>query len=226
MSVIRMIEGALLLMVVSVIRSVIGNEARAWLPYAARFLVDAAVGHLPSGDRERYRREWHAEIAAYGDRPLTALVRAFGLRRAARGMSAASPVARVALRDRVVGVALFVAIAPLLLLIVVAIRLESPGPTMSRARVRTPDGRRVFCLRFRTFHVAPRDSYRVDSLRSVRARALGLELPLALDAPTPLVAGVRLTRVGRVLRRHSLHHLPVVVSIARGDVRLTKLRQR
>jgi lipopolysaccharide/colanic/teichoic acid biosynthesis glycosyltransferase len=89
-------------------------------------------------------------------------------------------------------------LAPLLLLIALAIRLDSPGPALFRQeRV----GR----------HGVP---FRIHKFRSMvaDAPARGPALTVGDDA--------RITRVGRFLRGHRLDELPQLIDILRGDMSL------
>ena len=74
--------------VVPVLQALFTDEARGWLPHLARAVVRRAARRLPPAHRERYEDEWLAELAAYSDRRLTALVRACSLWIGARAMRA------------------------------------------------------------------------------------------------------------------------------------------
>jgi RNA polymerase sigma factor (sigma-70 family) len=67
-------------------QSVLSNEARAWLPHLARWLVRQAAQRLQDEERDRYEEEWLAELAAWSDRPLSALVKAAHIRWRTREM--------------------------------------------------------------------------------------------------------------------------------------------
>jgi len=73
---------------VRLIVGLLSEELRGWIPLICRLLVDAAARELPSQKQVRWRREWHAELAAKASRPLSALVYAFGIRRSARALAA------------------------------------------------------------------------------------------------------------------------------------------
>jgi len=89
-------------------------------------------------------------------------------------------------------------LAPVLLAVAIAVRLDSPGPVFFRQE-RVGRGGRTFRIhKFRTMHV---------------------------DAPSqgpPITVGVdpRITRVGHVLRDHRLDELPQLIDVLWGDMSL------
>jgi lipopolysaccharide/colanic/teichoic acid biosynthesis glycosyltransferase len=105
-------------------------------------------------------------------------------------------------------------LAPLFVLIAVAIRGDSPGPTIY-TQVRSGRARRTFrIVKFRTM-VADADEL------------LGEVLPLNLHAAErgdprlyKIPSDPRVTRVGAFLRRYSLDELPQLVNVVRGDMSL------
>jgi lipopolysaccharide/colanic/teichoic acid biosynthesis glycosyltransferase len=96
----------------------------------------------------------------------------------------------------VAAVALAIA-SPLLLVAIIAIRLESRGHPIYRQRRVGLDGREFDVLKLRTM---------VDGAESIGAG-------LAVNA-----GDARITRVGRLLRRTSLDELPNLVNILRGEM--------
>ncbi|MFU8765309.1 MAG: exopolysaccharide biosynthesis polyprenyl glycosylphosphotransferase, partial [Haliea sp.] len=93
---------------------------------------------------------------------------------------------------------LLVLLAPLLLLIALLVRLDSPGPVLYRQQRHGSGGRLIEVLKFRTMHAgAPGDPFS-------QARR---------DDP-------RVTRCGRFLRRSSLDELPQLLNVLRGDMSL------
>ena len=100
--------------------------------------------------------------------------------------------------DAAVAAALLVALAPLLLLVALAIRLDSPGPALFRQR-RVGRGSREFTIfKFRTMQVGTPD--------------------LASHLVGP--GSQRVTRVGRLLRRSSLDELPQLLNVLDGTMSL------
>jgi len=117
-----------------------------------------------------------------------------------------------ALAKRVLDVAVaslaLVIVAPLLALICLVIRLESPGPAML-AQPRIGRGRRPF---------------RMYKLRTMTGDAPPPDELLARNEADSLVFKIRddprLTRVGRFLRRTSLDELPQLFNVLRGEMSL------
>jgi len=89
-------------------------------------------------------------------------------------------------------------LAPLLLLLALLVRLDSPGPVLFRQQRVGRGGKPFWILKFRTM--------------VVEAERLGGYATLSGDP--------RITRVGRWLRRSSLDELPQLVNVVRGDMSL------
>jgi lipopolysaccharide/colanic/teichoic acid biosynthesis glycosyltransferase len=99
-------------------------------------------------------------------------------------------------------------LAPLMGLIAIAIKLDSPGPALFRQTRVGRDGRRFRLIKFRTM-VADADT-RVDELMD------------ASDDPDWLLIAddPRITRVGRFLRQTSLDELPQLWNVLKGEMSL------
>jgi lipopolysaccharide/colanic/teichoic acid biosynthesis glycosyltransferase len=110
--------------------------------------------------------------------------------------------------------ALFLLI-PVLILVALAIKLDTRGPLLFRQRRYGRDMRPFTVLKFRTMHDgAPADAHR----RYIASLAAGVE-----DESTglkKLVDDPRVTRVGRVLRRFSLDELPQFANVLGGSMSL------
>ena len=106
------------------------------------------------------------------------------------------------------GLALLV-LAPALLVIALAVRLDSAGPALFRQERVGRDGARFTMLKFRTMCVDAED--RLAALAATHERDHVL-FKLSDDP--------RVTRVGRLLRRYSLDELPQLVNIVRGEMAL------
>jgi exopolysaccharide biosynthesis polyprenyl glycosylphosphotransferase len=109
--------------------------------------------------------------------------------------------------ELVLALALLVILSPLLLLIAVAIKLDSPGPVLFRQLRCGLHGRPFTFLKF----------------RSMRVDAEALKKHLApyneMDGPAfKMTNDPRVTPLGRFLRRTSLDELPQLWNIVRGDM--------
>jgi exopolysaccharide biosynthesis polyprenyl glycosylphosphotransferase len=102
-----------------------------------------------------------------------------------------------------------VLIAPVLAIVAMLIRLDSPGPVIYAAERAGAKGRRFRCYKFRSMIVGA-DQHK-DDLRSRNQR----EGPIFKIDGDP-----RITRVGRFIRRYSLDELPQLWNVLRGDMSL------
>jgi lipopolysaccharide/colanic/teichoic acid biosynthesis glycosyltransferase len=113
--------------------------------------------------------------------------------------------------DLVATVVLVLVLAPLLLLIALIIKLDSPGPVLFRQQ-RVGRARRNFLVaKFRTMqHGADHDVHRDYMLALIES-----------GTPAPKLAGdARVTRFGAFLRRTSLDELPQLWNVLRGEMSL------
>jgi exopolysaccharide biosynthesis polyprenyl glycosylphosphotransferase len=99
--------------------------------------------------------------------------------------------------------------APLLMIIALVIKLESPGPILYQAQRVGLKGRRFRCYKFRT--MAPDADKAKERLRAGNER----QGPFFKMADDP-----RITRAGRWLRRYSLDELPQLWNVVRGEMSL------
>ncbi|MBX6385135.1 MAG: sugar transferase [Microbispora sp.] len=109
--------------------------------------------------------------------------------------------------DRVVAAVALVVLAPLLVVVAVAIRATSPGPALFRQRRVGKDGVEFTILKFRTMR------------RDAEVR----KIDLVSDADGVLFKvrrDPRVTPLGAVLRRYSIDELPQLVNVLRGDMSL------
>jgi len=100
-------------------------------------------------------------------------------------------------------------LSPILAVIAVAIRIESPGPAFYCARRVGKKGRKFVCYKFRTM-TQNADSLK-GSLFSLNERE-GATFKITNDP--------RITRVGRLLRKYSLDELPQLWNVLKGDMSL------
>lgn len=120
-------------------------------------------------------------------------------------------VSRVA--DIVIGGAALVFFSPLMLLVMIAVKLQDRGPIFFGHRRIGYDGQRFACLKFR--------SMVVDS--EERLRALLARDPVARrewEADHKLRNDPRITWLGAFLRKSSLDELPQLLNVLRGEMSL------
>jgi exopolysaccharide biosynthesis polyprenyl glycosylphosphotransferase len=110
--------------------------------------------------------------------------------------------------DLIVSSLALVLVAPLLAVIAVAVKLDSPGPALFRQTRIGKAGRRFTLLKFRTM------SQDADSqTRLLMAASKDPDWLLLEEDP-------RITRIGRLLRRTSLDELPQLWNVLRGEMSL------
>jgi len=102
---------------------------------------------------------------------------------------------------------------PLLPLIGLLVRLDSPGPIVFRQRRVGRGGRVFYFYKFRTMHPDSRE--RFPDLYAYRYTRQGFLQMLDKSPHDP-----RLTRLGRKLRTTSLDELPNLLNVLRGDMSL------
>jgi lipopolysaccharide/colanic/teichoic acid biosynthesis glycosyltransferase len=115
---------------------------------------------------------------------------------------------------------LLLVLSPLLLLIIVAIRLDSPGPAIFRQR-RFGHGLEPFTInKFRTMYDgAEHDNH--GHRHFVLGLITGDTNDEARDRPFfKITADARVTRVGHFLRKSSLDELPQLWNVLRGEMSL------
>jgi lipopolysaccharide/colanic/teichoic acid biosynthesis glycosyltransferase len=100
------------------------------------------------------------------------------------------------LLQRTLGLLGAVLALPMLGLLSVAVKLDSPGPAIYSARRVGNDGRPFTCFKLRTMSVRPHQGSAITS-----------------------AADPRITRLGRLLRRSHLDELPQLWNVARGEMR-------
>jgi exopolysaccharide biosynthesis polyprenyl glycosylphosphotransferase len=98
-------------------------------------------------------------------------------------------------------------LAPILLVIVIAIRADSPGPVFYSSERIGKKGRVFRCFKFRTM-VRDAEERRADVLHMNERDAVLFKVR---NDP-------RITRVGRLLRKYSLDELPQFFNVLRGDM--------
>ena len=122
------------------------------------------------------------------------------------------------LLDIVVASVALVVLSPLLLLVALVVRLESPGPAIFSQRRVGLDLRPFTVHKFRTMRKgASHDKHRAF----VRSLIEGKQPATVNGEPLfKMASDDRITRVGRFLRRSSVDELPQLWNVVRGDMSL------
>ena len=116
--------------------------------------------------------------------------------------------------DLLVAALALVLLAPLLVLVAIAIRGDSPGAVLY-TQLRAGRGRRTFRMyKFRTM-VVDADA-RLDDVIHLNLHAANHGDPRLYK----IASDPRVTRVGALLRRYSLDELPQLVNVVKGDMSL------
>jgi len=187
----------------------LGQEpSRLWRRYVlgnCSFLYRVVRSHLQGGHRP-------AAAAITGTGPLQ--------RRLAQGRGAwlrvrpliSNAVTRLTKRslDVVLSLLGLVAISPLLLVIALAIKLDSRGPVIFRQQRVGRDGRTFRMFKFRSMHLDA--EARISQLLARNEMEGGVIFKMRHDP--------RVTRVGRFIRRTSIDELPQLLNVLRGDMSL------
>ncbi|NTU78927.1 MAG: sugar transferase [Chloroflexales bacterium] len=98
-------------------------------------------------------------------------------------------------------------LSPVLLIVAVLVRLDSPGPIVYRRRVVGVGNKTFDAFKFRTMHIDG------ETLLTAEQRQELSEQGKLKDDP-------RVTRVGRLLRRTSIDELPQLINVLRGQMSL------
>lgn len=125
------------------------------------------------------------------------------------------PMARITkeVTDRVLSAVLLLVFAPLMLLIAIAVKVDSKGPTLYRHRRHGLGGRIFGAWKFRTM-IEDSDRALTEYLTSNKAARDEWE------RHRKLTKDPRVTRVGAILRRYSLDELPQLWNVLCGDMSL------
>jgi lipopolysaccharide/colanic/teichoic acid biosynthesis glycosyltransferase len=166
------------------------DEFKSWAPWIVRHVIDRAVSMLPKDQRERFAEEWRSHVNEIpGD--IGKLIVALGFLVASSRMAGIPAAAGKRMFDIAFSAAALALFAPLLLLMALLTKLDSPGPILfSQVRIGR-GGKRFHIYKFRTMSI-------------LRNRALG----------------PRVTRVGAFLRSTSLDELPQLINVLSGDMSL------
>ncbi|HEY8304294.1 MAG TPA: sugar transferase [Solirubrobacteraceae bacterium] len=124
--------------------------------------------------------------------------------------------------DRVAAAALLIVLSPLLVILGLAVRLNSPGPVFFRQRRVGRDGSVFDLYKFRSMRMVDAHERIGATVASGPGGDYTEQLTtLARDiAPGGVEGADRRTLVGRILRRSSLDELPQLLNVFKGDMSL------
>lgn len=111
--------------------------------------------------------------------------------------------------DYLIVIPTLIFILPLLLMLALAVVLDSPGPIIYRRRVLGKNGRPFYAYKFRTMYV---NGDQILAQHPELRRELARNYKLKNDP--------RVTRIGSVLRKFSLDELPQLFNILKQDMSL------
>ena len=122
--------------------------------------------------------------------------------------------------DVVVALAALIAVAPLLVVIAIAIRIDSPGSPLFRQRRLGREEREFVVNKFRTMRAAADAEPHRAYIRELMSRGHDAAQDAGGKPLYKLAVDDRVTRVGSLLRRWSLDELPQLWNVVRGDMTL------
>jgi len=111
--------------------------------------------------------------------------------------------------DLVVAAAALIVLSPLVLVVAVLVRLESPGPVLFKQRRIGMNGREFQVLKFRTMRSTPGDQ------ESTPVPEVSDFKEYVFD---PLYGGKQYTRIGGFMRSASIDELPNLINVLRADM--------
>lgn len=111
--------------------------------------------------------------------------------------------------DLAAALGVLILLSPILGMISLAVKADSPGPALFRQMRTGQNGRRFVMYKFRTMHAGAEDEKaKLASLSKLTPPDFKIE-----EDP-------RITRVGAVLRRWSVDEVPNLINVVRGDMSL------
>jgi exopolysaccharide biosynthesis polyprenyl glycosylphosphotransferase len=119
--------------------------------------------------------------------------------------------------DILVSLAILIFLVPLFLIVVLLIRLDSPGPAVFRQKRVGRNGREFVLYKFRSMKSGCDANVHRDYVTKL---ILDKESSNGENGCYKLEHDTRITRIGRVLRKTSLDELPQLVNVLKGEMSL------
>lgn len=120
--------------------------------------------------------------------------------------------------DVLLALIVFILQLPLFLLIVVAIKLESPGPVFYLAKAVGKNGNPFSMYKFRSMRMNSSNEIHKDYVSKLIKGEIGNEE--GEKKPLKITNDPRITRVGNLIRKFSLDELPQLINVLKGDMSL------
>jgi hypothetical protein len=189
--------GALVLAVLALLGAAISNqisdEYKSWTPWIVERLIRRSVRRLPENLKERFDEEWRSHIAEIPGET-GKLIMAAGFLTASRRMALA-PEQEISVIKRAVDVfvslTFLITFIPVWVPILFLIKKEGSGPIFFKIERQRSNGTKYNEYSFSTFKF--------------------------LDKPE---SDVRVTKIGKLLRRTEFHHFPRFINFLCGDISL------
>jgi len=109
---------------------------------------------------------------------------------------------------------LLLLLLPVIILIAVAIKLDSPGPIIFRQK-RVGKNQQIFTMfKFRTMVDNAEDMYKEILEKKIK------EKKMIEKNGTDIFGDLRVTRIGRLLRKFSIDEMPQFINVIKGDMSL------
>ncbi len=122
--------------------------------------------------------------------------------------------------DRLFGLLAIIILSPILILISVLIRLDSPGNPIFRQERIGKDGQSFFIYKFRTMYIEHDDSAYEAFLRSYVGGDTDYDTWKKVKENLKQNRVENVTRIGAILRKTNLDELPQFLNILKGDMSL------
>jgi exopolysaccharide biosynthesis polyprenyl glycosylphosphotransferase len=123
--------------------------------------------------------------------------------------------------DVLVASILLIVFSPLLMIIAIAIKFESPGPIIFR-QIRVGENGNPFTMfKFRSMYMNSDDSiHRIHMTRVIKENITPDQLETNNNGSLKLLGDPRITRVGNFIRKTSIDEIPQLFNVLRGEMSL------
>ena len=122
--------------------------------------------------------------------------------------------------DRLLALLILIIASPLMLVIVVLIRLDSPGSAIFAHERVGKDGHRFILYKFRTMHIDNDETQYKEYLRRFINEGTPYKVDEKGNAVYKIIDDPRVTRFGAFLRETNLDELPQIINVLKGEMSL------